>query len=276
MNTLRFFPSSRVLLTSGLDFALTIVPADLPDTPAGATAQTVQPARILRGHKRSVTSTAIIAVGRNVLSSSLDCTVKLWDVPSGDAISTMPTSAGVLSLSMGPRGSGDVPANLSDEREVPEVQSNIAFAGLQDGTFELFDLATKKAAHRSQPPSQPQRLTSISYSPQHHTLATGSSAGLITIYDVRSIDVPLSSFVRQDGEVLDLAAFSSGGSLALAVATSDGLPYVARLGADGSVQADELIGVDCDPVRNVRVSGGSDIWLSSDDSVVRRYAYRFE
>ncbi|KAJ3508057.1 hypothetical protein NMY22_g16734 [Coprinellus aureogranulatus] len=277
VNTLRFFPSSRVLLTSGLDFALTILPADLPDTPAGATAQTVQPARILRGHKRSVTSTAIIGVGRNVLSSSVDGTVKLWDVPSGDAISTMETTAPVLCMSMGQRESPDATSNASsDEREVPEVQSNVVFAGLQDGTFELFDLSTKKSTYHSQPPPQSQRLTSIAYSPQHHALATGSNTGAIVVYDVRSLDTPVTSFVRQDGEILDLAAFSGGESLRLAVATSDGLPYVARVGSDGSVQADELIGVDCDPVRNVRVLGGNDIWLSSDDSVVRRYAYRFD
>ncbi|KAJ3506393.1 hypothetical protein NMY22_g17266 [Coprinellus aureogranulatus] len=189
----------------------------------------------------------------------------------------METTAPVLCMSMGQRESPDATSNASgDEREVPEVQSNVVFAGLQDGTFELFDLSNKKSTYRSQPPPQSQRLTSIAYSPQHHTLATGSNTGAIAVYDVRSLDTPITSFVRQDGEILDLAAFSSGESLRLAVATSDGLPYVAKVGWDGSVQADELIGVDCDPVRNVRVLGRNDIWLSSDDSVVRRYAYRFD
>jgi proteasomal ATPase-associated factor 1 len=220
-----------------------------------------------------VTSTAIFGVGRNILSSSLDRTVKLWDVPSGETISTMFATSAVLSTSTGQRES-PISNAPSDEKEVPEVGSNVVFAGLLDGTFELFDLATKTSAHRSQPPPQPQRLTSIAYSPSHHTLATGSNTGLVSIYDVRSLDTPVSSFVRQDGEVLDLAAFSSGNkSLGLVVATSDGLPYVARVASDGRVQADELIGVDCDPVRNVRVLSGSDIWMSSDDSVVRRYAY---
>ena len=66
----------------------------------------------------------------------------------------------------------------------------------------------------------------------------------------------------------------------MAVATSDGLPYVATIGPDGSIRADELVGVDCDPVRQVKVrqfgesaGAGQEIWTASDDSVVRRYTY---
>ncbi|KAF5326507.1 hypothetical protein D9611_000518 [Ephemerocybe angulata] len=280
VTTLQFFPSSKVLLTGGLDFSLSILPADLPDTPNVTTEKTVEAVRTLRGHKRAITSTAIIGVGRNVLSSSLDSTIKLWDVPSGTEITSLGASSGILATSTGLKASSGGDVLPSDEREVPEVQSNAVFAGLRDGTFEVFDLATKKSTFRSHPPARAQQLTAIAYSSQRHTLATGSNTGLITIYDVRNLETPLTSFVRQGGEILDLAAFTAGASdsLGLAVATSDGLPFVARIGADGTIQVDELIGVDCDPVRHVRVLGEVEqggIWLSSDDSIIRRYAYQW-
>lgn len=288
ITTVRFFPSSRVLLTSGLDFSLSILPADLPEKNSitnKPSSITVEPARTLRGHKRSVTATAIVGVGRNIISASMDSTIKLWDVPSGSTISTITSSSAILSMSMGQRFDNAPGQTAADEREVPEVQSSILFAGLRDGSFEAFDLASKKPFFHSKAPAQSQQLTSIAYSHQATLLATGSNTGLITIYDVRSsLDTPLASFVRQEGgEVLDLSPFTrtAGGdstSLELAVATSDGLPYVAKIGPDGSIEADELAGVDCDPVRQVRVrplnggvGAGREIWTASDDGVVRQY-----
>ena len=273
LTSVRFFPSSRVLLTSGLDFSLSIIPADLPDSPESSTAKTVEAVRTLRGHKRAITSTGIIAAGRNILSSSLDSTVKLWDVPSGTEIASLSASSAVLSTSVGHRGSFLSNSEPStDPREIPEVQDHVVFAGLQDGSFEVFDLASKKAAHRTTPSSH--QIASIVYSDQEHLVATGSNKGLVSIYDVRVLDRPLTSFVRQDGEILDLALLSPRG---LAVATSDGLPFIATLDVDGAIRTEELIGVDCDPVRHIRVREGADrsreVWMASDDSIVRRYEY---
>jgi proteasomal ATPase-associated factor 1 len=65
VSSLRFFPSSRVLLTAGADFALQILPAEQVEA-----ADPVFPVRILRGHTRVVTDTAIVSKGRNVISSA--------------------------------------------------------------------------------------------------------------------------------------------------------------------------------------------------------------
>jgi proteasomal ATPase-associated factor 1 len=65
VSSLRFFPSSRVLLTAGADFALHILPAEQVEAVVP-----VSPARSLKGHTRVVTDTAIVSKGRNVLSSS--------------------------------------------------------------------------------------------------------------------------------------------------------------------------------------------------------------
>ncbi|KAH6873981.1 WD40-repeat-containing domain protein [Coprinopsis sp. MPI-PUGE-AT-0042] len=277
VTSLRFFPSSRVLLSSGLDFALSILPADLPEGSTGVTK--VEPARTLRGHKRSITGTAIVDVGRNVLSSSLDATVKLWDVAGGSSITTIHTasSSPVLSIAIGSKVTESVGDISFVATEDPAIQSKALFCGLQNGSFELLDLSTKASVYRSAT-SSTSPIRSIAYMSESHLLATGASKGLVTIYDVRSLEQPLTSFVRQDGEVTDLAFLSESrwpDNFGLAISTSDGLPFVARLSAEGTVMAEELIGVDCDPVRNVRVRRHAgkqeEIWLSSDDGVVRRY-----
>jgi proteasomal ATPase-associated factor 1 len=65
VSSLRFFPSSRVLLTAGADFTLHILPAEQVEAPAPVT-----PVRALKGHTRVITDTAIVSKGRNVLSSA--------------------------------------------------------------------------------------------------------------------------------------------------------------------------------------------------------------
>ena len=65
VSSLRFFPSSRVLLTAGADFTLHILPAEQVEATAP-----VSPVRTLKGHTRAVTDTAIVSRGKNVLSSA--------------------------------------------------------------------------------------------------------------------------------------------------------------------------------------------------------------
>ncbi|EAU87447.2 hypothetical protein CC1G_02206 [Coprinopsis cinerea okayama7 len=283
VTTLKFFPSSRVLLTGGLDFSLSIVSAELPDPAPNAEPQKVEPVRTFRGHSRSVTGTAILGPGRNFLSSSADSTVKLWDAPSGTTINTIFASSRspILSISLGSRLSryGDATtATHRDEREAQEVADKGVFCGLGNGTFELLDLSTKSSVYQS-PTTSTAPISSIAYSSNIHLLATGAGNGVVTIYDVRSLDQPLTSFVRQEGGITDMAFLSSSrgpGDFGLAIATSDGLPFATRLGPDGSFVVDELVGVDCDPVRSVRVrnqADGDEVWLASDDGVVRRYRH---
>lgn len=57
--SLRFFPSSKVILTAGNDFTLAIISAEDLSVP-----------RKLKGHTRAVTDCGIISRGRNVLSCS--------------------------------------------------------------------------------------------------------------------------------------------------------------------------------------------------------------
>ncbi|RDB18148.1 Proteasomal ATPase-associated factor 1 [Hypsizygus marmoreus] len=272
---LQFFPSSRVLLSAGADFSLSILPADLPEStsPSGTR---ITPARTLRGHTRAVTATGIIGPGRNILSTSLDSTLKLWDVPSSTVIATLPAHSPILSASLGerppvpPNGESVVLPGATDDREVPETRSKVVFCGLQDGAFEQMDLGMKRSVYTS---STGVGLTSINYSEAHHLLATGSSKGTVTLYDTRSLSVPLTSFWRNEAGIEDIA-FVDGdaGRIGLAIATTDGLPYVADVVPEGPAVRAELVGGDCDPVRNVRVRG-REVWSAGDDAVVRRYLF---
>ncbi|KAJ7829980.1 WD40-repeat-containing domain protein [Mycena olivaceomarginata] len=264
--SLQFFPSSRVLLSAGADFILCILPAD----PAPASSA-LKPARILMGHTRSITSTAIVARGRNILSSSLDGTVRLWDVSSGEKIHTLAPArfSPVTSMSLGERAASTAPDATPadpDPREV-ETGGKLLFCALQTRSFEVFDLGARASVYEST--SGAASLTAIAYAPDHSLLATGSSKGLVEVFDTRALGTPLSSFTRGEAGVADLR-FGDDGQRLL-VSTDDGLPFVARISAGEPARVEaELIGADCDPVRSIRMVG-RDIWSAADDGVVRRY-----
>ncbi|KAI0073664.1 WD40 repeat-like protein [Panus rudis PR-1116 ss-1] len=280
---LRFFPSSRVLLTAGIDLSLNILPADLPESSANAQPVKVNSVRILKGHNRGVTATAIIARGRNVLSGARDGTVRLWDVSSGSSISTIATSgyAPVNAMSIGEKGegisaqppNGDKNAAVTvDEREV-ETTGKVALVALQDGSFEIIDLGSKMSMYHS--PKASSSLSAISYSSAANLVATGTSNGKISIYDTRNLSTPTLTFSRNGASIEDLvflATQDGAGNTSLAVATEDGLPYVVDVGPNGPSVAAELIGTDCDPVRRVRLgSGRGEVWTAGDDGFVRQY-----
>ncbi|TFK26979.1 WD40 repeat-like protein [Coprinopsis marcescibilis] len=273
VSTLKFFPSNRVILASGLDFTLSIVSADLPEISPSAPTK-VEPVRTLRSHTRPVTATEILGVGRNVVSASLDATVKKWDVASGSVIATLATSAASLSMTLGKKP-GDQPHSL-DEPQSIGMETSVVCCGLQDGTFELLDLSSNSSIYKSTILTQSPLL---SIAAEGNFLATGSASGLISVFDIRSIDTPLTSVIRNQASITDiefLPPSSGSDDLVFIVSSGDGLPFAANLGPDGLISVTELIGADCDPVRTVcaRRSGARDeIWLSSDDGIVRRYDY---
>ena len=236
----------------------------------------------MRAHTRTVTDSAIISIGRNILSSSLDCTLKLWDVSSAAVISSLTSLSPIVSMSLGdrmpipPDGEEFIPPVAEDSREKPETASKLVFCGLENGSFELFDLGVKKSTYRSPVPKSLSSLTCIRYSYSHNLLATGSSSGIITVYDTRSLRNPLTSFNRLETVIEDLAFIFNTSRVCLAIATADGLPYIASVAPEGPAVNAELVGADCDPVRNIGLrdnDGRREVWSASDDGIVRRYIY---
>jgi proteasomal ATPase-associated factor 1 len=256
--------------------------------------------RTLRGHTCSISDTAIISRGRNVLSGSNDGTIRLWDVSGGQQIRTITAGSGkfspVLSISLGERGETELgrvrpdgeenpvaAAPTVDEKEV-DTTNKVLFCALGDGSFEVFDLGSKRSVFHSKVEDRPAALSSITYSPAHNMLATGSTQGAITVYDTRSLTSPLTSFSRNGASIEDLALAtnikflsgspSSTGSdnqVNIAVAAQDGLAFVAGVRPEGPRVLAELAGIDCDGVRAARICAAGDIWTATDDGVVRRY-----
>lgn len=227
--------------------------------------------------------------GRNVLSCAKDGTIRLWDVGGGKQIKVMGSTrySPIMKMAIGakssewtiPSASGDRAAPpFFDEREV-DTGDKLLFCALQDGTFEAFDLGTKTAVfHSEKGENVSGALTSISYSTSHNLLSTGSIHGVVSVYDTRRLSAPLATFSRNGSPIEDLATVSAhdgadSSTVSIAIATEDGLPYIAGIRADGHrprVDA-ELIGVDCEAVRVIRVDPTGGIWTAGDDGLVRAY-----
>ena len=288
-----------MLLTAGADFAVTILPADLPPDDANTTAA-VSPVRTLRGHTRSISAMGMISRGRNVLSCAKDGTVRLWDVSNARQLHLLVAGKGkytpVMSMTVGQRVAdtqvnGLSMANDAESHGTASVQDGevdtsdkVVFCALGDGTFEGFDLRTKASFFQSEAAvhvtESRAALKSIVYSSSRRLLATGSVQGTVTLFDVRSLSQPLTSFYRNSASIEDLAFWSpsaagdfmTSSGTGLIVATEDGLPYIADVSPRGAKVRAEIVGGDCDAVRVVRMDEKGSIWTASDDGVVRKYS----
>ncbi|KAJ4482029.1 WD40-repeat-containing domain protein [Lentinula aciculospora] len=296
VTSLRFFPSSRVLLSSGADFSLHIFPADPIPASAASTgslqsSKRVSSVRTLTAHTRSVTSSAMIGRGRAIISSSMDGTIRVWDVSTGEEETLIHSAAGVgiginrIFLEPDPSSSADT-ESLTDGGRV--------YAALDDGTFEVLKLEGKEKPRRLVHEFRSERsiygsLNAIAVNTpteaiREKLIAVGSAKGVISVYNASSYTS--THFRRSDASIEDLAFVPLPGDqskLGLVITTADGLPWIASLdelpitgvtsNAAVSVYA-ELVGGDVDAVRNVSVHTAIsevEVWTASDDGIVRRY-----
>lgn len=155
-----------------------------------------------------------------------------------------------------------------DPREV-ETAGKVVFAALQNGSFEVFDLGTKNPVHKYEVGKR--ALNAISYSAAHDLLVTGSTDGVVTAFDTRQLSTPLTSFARNRACVEDLGIRGHTTEAEVVVVTEDGLPYVAGVRPDGPQVHTELVGLNCDAVRIVRVAENGAVWTAGDDGMVRKY-----
>ncbi|KZT53568.1 WD40 repeat-like protein [Calocera cornea HHB12733] len=253
--SVRFFPSSAVLLSAGSDTQLQISPVAPP----------LLPARTLRGHKRGVTDTHIIGRGRQVVSCAKDGTVRLWDVGAGTCASTLGTHGWSAALAMagmqppreldlsylredppapvpdpdptdGPApGPGPGPTNGTNGAP-PEATSEelpLLAVALSSGSFTLLDLRapsqrtlytsprpSSSPSLSSPSPTSPGALQSLALSPL--ALYTGSTNGVIAAYDLRMLTRAVWE-VRRNGSSVEGLVLTERG---LAVGTEDGLPWL--------------------------------------------------
>ncbi|KAG8946647.1 hypothetical protein FRC04_011541 [Tulasnella sp. 424] len=261
ITSLRFFPSSEVILAGSLDMSVSIISAVDLSVP-----------RKFKGHSRAVTDTAIVERGRNVVSCAKDGTVRLWDVGGNKQIRMMGVESWspILKMAFGatPQALHST-ANGTTEPALAEgevaTQDKLLCCALQSGRFTLLDLGSKSPVYTSPGPSASSpALHSIALSDNY--LATGSVNGLISLYDLRNLgsgtteDAGLLFRCKRNAATIEDLAFAEGspestGVPDLLVATVDGLPFRLGYGGGRPQVVEELAGNDCDPLRVVRVSG---------------------
>ncbi|KIO29913.1 hypothetical protein M407DRAFT_161144 [Tulasnella calospora MUT 4182] len=274
ITSLRFFPSSEVILAGSLDMSISVISAVDLSVP-----------RKLKGHSRGVTDAAIVERGRNVVSCAKDGTVRLWDVGGNKQIRMMGVESWspILKMAFGatPQALNSTPNGTTEPALLEEevgTQGKLLCCALQSGRFTLLDLGSKSPIYTSPASSSP-ALHSIALSDNY--IATGSANGLICLYDIRNLGSGTTEGegllfrCRRNGATIEDLSFveSSPSSTAtpdLVVATVDGLPF--RLGNNGDKPhvVEELAGNDCDPLRVVRVLGDK-VWTAGDDGLVRCY-----
>lgn len=211
----KFFPSGQVVLTGSQDMQIKVMSAVDGSCPV-----------TFKGHTSSILDLAIIGRGKNILSSSKDGTIRLWEPASGSCIRTIADihNTPVNKLCLATNTLPSTNDRDFDSREV-ETEGKLLLAALEDGTCRGYDLTSKSEIFTIRTPSP---LTTLDYNASKNLLITGSRNGLINMFDIRNSRTPLISFRRNDSPVLHthlMTASTTPGSIDTVIATADGQCY---------------------------------------------------
>ncbi|BGP74383.1 hypothetical protein NBRC10513v2_007815 [Rhodotorula toruloides] len=275
-----FFPSNEVVLTASSDMTLRVFSATDGSSP-----------RVLKGHTKRVTGFAILRSasrsgphkGREVISSSLDGTIKLWDVPTATATTTWTLSQPVSTMSL---------IQIGDEDEQDVRRGKFVLAAHTDGSTSVVDLSSQPVSgihpaptiFRASSTSSIDALsTLILHSSDKLVIAVGFRNGTISVYSVPLSSLaaiaepqqPISTWRRTDGSQIHSLHLSRrpatshspspDDALSILVAPSDGMAYRAKLSMqDGTVEvAEEFVGPDCEPATGICEDSTGKVWISA-------------
>ncbi|ORY48870.1 WD40 repeat-like protein [Rhizoclosmatium globosum] len=252
LTTVKFFPSSTVLLTSAMDLQLKIW-----DAVSGDCAMTMGPKQ--GGHTRPVVETAIIDRGRNIISAGKDGRVLLWEVKSATVIRELrddvPLVGGdaVGAMCLGVKGAwysapNDVVIDV-DEREVG-TSDKLCIIGTEKGLLEVYDLESNSVALSFTPTLMKDGITALAYDFANGLLALGSSTGTMQVYNLANPSTPLYSIKRNNAAILNIAFASATLSdpIGLRFTTQDGSFAHIIVGPNGVRVATEYVGTDVEPL----------------------------
>jgi len=158
-----------------------------PDAANGPTLQ-----RTLQGHSDPILGLAFHPAGKMLASSSMDQTVRLWDVASGQSYATLQGySNWLVEVAFSPDG-GTLASSGSDGTvQLWTVAKNGDIDRLAQPTPQPSPLsAQQQSAIELQPGrtlrSPKQTIHSIDFSPDGVLLASGSNTGLVQIWNIRT------------------------------------------------------------------------------------------
>eukprot|EP00300_Choanocystis_sp_HF-7_P006540 c14767_g1_i1.p1 GENE.c14767_g1_i1~~c14767_g1_i1.p1 ORF type:complete len:388 (+),score=69.50 c14767_g1_i1:34-1197(+) len=252
--TALFFPSGRVVLSTGADTTVRIW--NVSDGWCGA---------VLKGHAGGVLGAAFVERGRNLISCARDGVLKLWDCATSTAIDSIScASAALNSCDVGSLASlPGTQTGSKDEREVG-TEGKIAAVASDDGFVAVYDLRARSKVFESRLQSSANAVRFL----ENGLLAAGTEEGEVVVWDTRMLSSsdPLTSFRASDGPIKSLGSLHSS----LVVASAGGECGVFDLTPNGVVVRTELSGVGVDPVTSVSVAG-SVVATGARDGAVRLY-----
>ncbi|DAZ98677.1 TPA: hypothetical protein N0F65_008803 [Lagenidium giganteum] len=187
----RFFPSSKVVLTGSLDFKLRIWSVD-----------NGRCAAVLEGHLGGIEDTVIVGRGRNVLSCGSDGLIQLWSCGSQQGIAKWATDdrSAVHCMSLLTDGSLCAPKTLSPDAEEFETDDKVLFAGLDNGEVLGVDIRARESVANIDVGGA---VLSCATAVVHGVpmLVTGTEKGIVSSWDLRHTQAPLSVVSRSTAEV---------------------------------------------------------------------------
>ncbi|GAA6030499.1 hypothetical protein JCM8097_006176 [Rhodosporidiobolus ruineniae] len=282
LTAVEFFPSNEVVLTASSDMSLRLFSAADGSSP-----------RHLTGHTKRVTGLSILRSpspsgphkGRLVLSSSLDGTVKLWEVSSASVQRTWVLAQPVSAMSV---------FQDDDEDEQDVLKGKHALAAHSDGSVSLVDLSSaESSAAVVLKTSSVTSLDTLSVLPLldgRRAITVGGRNGLVSLFLLPALPLPaissdlplkpVAEWRRTEGGtqinsvVLSARLATSSASseakdtFSVLVAPSDGLAYRATVTLQEGDEApkvkvvEEFVGLDCEPATGVLEDEEGKVWIS--------------
>ncbi|KAF9417670.1 hypothetical protein BGZ94_009905 [Podila epigama] len=263
VNSCQFFPSGQVILSGGGDFLLKVWSALDGSCPV-----------TMKGHVKPISDTAIIDRGRNILSSANDGTVKLWEVASGATIRTLlNTGDKVNAITVGSWDSHLEPKAAPDTREVA-TEGKVVMAVSENGVLYGVDVcASEEIFQRRSYNKAPQRA--VAFSDQHSLVATGTSEGVVEVFDLRKQDEILSRHQRSTAGISSLVFKNTADNgLLLVVGSDDSGLYETTSVTDAEIRVRrEYVGYDLDgPCQARLVGGGPGLVSASKEGGLLRFS----
>jgi len=244
--------------------------------------------RHLQGHVKRVTGLHILTSpgglhkGREILSSSLDGTLKLWDVSQGSCTRTWRLSKPISSLRVISEEGGGETSNVLEEK--------FACCGHSDGEVSILSLSSSDddltSTLTTLKTGSTTSIESIAYESEKRFVAVGARNGIVTIFQLPPSPLsqlsqvqfdPVVKWKRTEGSSINSLKWSKGGE-SLLVASSDGLPYRVSIGMrdDGEWDVrvkEEFVGLDCDASTEIEEDSEGRVWTSggNGDGSIRVY-----